>query len=262
MALYYLYRTAINYYSYYENNNFEALNYINKAIGIKSEIEHFFDIDIGKFLQLTYADILLNNNQTEEAFIAYNEIFINGVEPEMFGYYYHSEQFIIASLCVDNFAVANKTLNDVFKPILGYNDNANVMRGLLSYSKFYLANGDYKLAIHNITEARNINNKSFYLPFDLQTRVLENMCFYLKNDFDFTKQLTNRNIKFLQALPSKKLYEDYFLFFKTLSLIASVEIKQGKVTTAILKSLEVLNLKFTPVYGNIISNISSKIKYQ
>jgi len=255
LALYYLYRMGCNYYFFYESNAETSLNFINKAVKIKDKISYFFNIDLNIFLELNYADILLSNNLIAEAFEKYNKQLGNGVDENMFGYYYHFEQYVISSICTNNFDVAQNILSSIFDPLQKTNDAVNKMRGLLGNAKLALSSLNFRATLGHLNAARNLNNKSFYLPFDLQIRVIENICFVMKNDLDFAKQLASRNLKFLQGLPSKKNNEDYFTLFKTIFSICTLVNKKQKLSASIHNVIQNLNNKFASVYCNLIKRL-------
>src|SRR6185369_92712 len=94
---------------------------------------------------------------------------------------------------------AQHILDDNFANIIEYDKDIYATRGALAFAKLYLSTGDYKQALKYINTAKQINEKAFYVPFDMQIRMLENIYFFLKGDHDFALQLANRNLKFLSA---------------------------------------------------------------
>jgi len=251
LALYYLYRTFISFYTYYDPNPELQLVYLEKAISLKGEIKKFFSIDIGVFLELLKADAFFSNKRFEEAFEIYDTIFYKGVEKEMYGYFYHCEQFALVTIILKNYGKAETFLNKTFNQLITSRDGVFATRGLLSYSKLFLSLGDNKKAVQKINLANEINQKSFYLPFDLQLRVLECFAFYFKRDFDFTKQLIQRNVKFLSSLGSKKSYEIYFKFCSVLSSLISSKEKSVPVSLSNRNEIDRLHSNLVDIYGNL-----------
>ena len=111
LALYYLYRTFISFYTYYDPNPELQLVYLEKAISLKGEIKKFFSIDIGVFLELLKADTLFSNKRFAEAYKIYDSIFSKGVEKEMYGYFYHCEQFAMLAIILKYYSKAETFLN-------------------------------------------------------------------------------------------------------------------------------------------------------
>lgn len=255
LALFYLNRTFVSYYTYYVMDAKKALFYLEKAIEIQDEVSEFFLIDIKQFLQLNYADILLDSNKYQEAFQKYTSIFNSGVSSEMYGIYYHLEMYIISAICTKHYKIAEGLYLKYFESTLNPDDMLNFLRGILCKAKLTLALQDYKATLRSINIARNINDKTSYLPFDLQLRVIENVTFLLKKDYEFAKQLAYRNIKFIQGLPAKKRYEKTVSLYKSISNIVLAKNKNKKLSNNLINVIKSSEEWVVPIYGNIINDI-------
>lgn len=251
LALYYLYRTFVNYYSFYETNAEIQMVYLEKAINLKHQIKNYFPIDIGVLLDLLKADVLFSNKKFEQSFSLYESLFNKGVDKEVYGYLYHCEQFALIATILKFYNKAEIIINNTFYSAIEYKEGVFATRGLLAYSKLYMATGEYKKAIQKLNLAMEINQKSFYLPFDLQIRVLECLLFYFKKDYDFCKQLIQRNQKFLISLSSKKKYEIYFKFCSVVSHLISSKERNQSITNSIKLDIDNLHYELVDVYGNL-----------
>lgn len=263
LALYYLYRTYCSYYIYIEKDVQKNIEYLNLAIALKEKIKKFFPINLTIFLNLLLADAYLLANQPKIAFKIYSSVFNDGIENSMYGYYYHCEQYCTLATQFEQYETAHTVLEQCFKKAIEQKTDIYATRGLLAFCKLNLITKKYKEALVNIIEAKKINDKSIYLPFDLQIRVLEVFCFFLKEDFDFTKSLCVRNIKFINSQESSYQMIEYTVLFKLLNqFITSVE--KGKVNSAeIVQSISELEEVFKPIFGNILNVIINKInEYQ
>jgi hypothetical protein len=227
LARYYLYRSIVSYYTYYEKNAARIEEYLKKCIALKDKIQFFFPINVGQFLNLLYADHLFSNQRTDEAWVIFKKEFDAGVEPDIYGYHYHCEQYILLCIIKAEYAKAKDLLDKVFHPLIELRVDILATRGCLAYAKYYLTQLELKLATHYINMGRNINEKALYLPFDLQLRLLENIHFYLKEDYEFCYRLANRNIKFVQSQKEKKLFDDYLQLFRI--IIMHSQLKRGKI---------------------------------
>ena len=228
LAQYYLYRTLCNYYNYYIGNNEKSLLYLKKAIALKNEISHFFPIDIGQFLGLLYAGALLGFNEVKSSYDLYKELFQAGIDEAMYGFYYHCEQYIIAAILLKKFDEAERLLQQYFDSCISRRNDIYATRGALTYAKLFLSKGELKPALQYISLVSEINEKTFYLPFEIQLRVLENCYFFLREDYDFAKQLCLRNAKFISNQKAGELTKNYRSIFKVLSaMLNSVEQKRA-----------------------------------
>jgi hypothetical protein len=251
LATYYLYRAISSYYNYYEKNNEKVLEYLQKAIGLKDKIAYFFKIDIGKFLELLYADTLFQNNKVAEAESIYSKAFKGGMPDNMFGYFYHCEQYALVLITTKEYDKALELLNRVFLPCIENKLDIYATRGAMCYVKLYLSNGELKNASHYLNIAKGINEKTFYLPFDVQLRVLENIYFFLKDDFEFALQLANRNIKFLRAQEQEEVFSDYLRFWKMITVFLNSIFKESEIPASALADLEYLNQHYRNLYCNL-----------
>ena len=259
LAQYYLYRTLCNYYNYYQKNAAKSLAYLQKAISLKNEIASFFPINIHQFLRLLYADALLNFDDVKQSHSLYTEVFKEGVNETMYGFYYHCEQFAIASILLKKYDTAANLLSKYFDTCIEKKNDIYATRGALTYAKLYLSNGEHKKAQSYINIGIEINEKKFYLPFEIQLRALENIYFFLKKDYDFAKQLAQRNSKFISNQKATELNKNYRSFFKIItSLVTSVE-QQKPLPIAIQQEYKLVETNFRNVYCDLIPMMFAKI---
>jgi hypothetical protein len=255
LATYYLYRCICSYYSYYDNQPEKVLEYLRKAMTLKDHIAAFFPIDISLFLQLLYADALFTNNKIAEAEEIYNKAFDKGIDENMYGYYYHCEQYILVSTIRQKYDQAKKMLDQVFLPCIDNRLDIYATRGAMCYVKYYLSNNDLKNALSYLNTAKVINEKTFYLPFDVQLRVLENIYFFLKKDYDFSYQLANRNIKFLKAQEQTDIFGNYLLLWKMFVGMLNAISKKANLSEELVKDYEFLNSRFMNLYCGLLEKI-------
>jgi hypothetical protein len=253
LALYYLYRTMISYFTYYVKDKEKIEEYIKKCIALKDKVQWFFPVNIGQFLNLLYADHLFSNQRINDAWNIFKEEFSSGVSPTMYGYHYHCEQYVLLCIIKKEFKKAATILDKVFKPLIELQADILATRGCLSYAKFYITQNELKQAIHYITLGRNINEKSLYLPFDLQLRILENIYFYLKGDFEFSYRLANRNIKFVMSQKDKKMLSDYLTLFKIIIMLSQLKrAKLKKADDVLLAEKEKIGKAYRNLYCDLI----------
>ncbi|MCC6837841.1 MAG: hypothetical protein IT234_04800 [Bacteroidia bacterium] len=248
LAKYYLYRSICSYYSYYEKNNDMIIAYLKKAIALKDHIAYFFSVNIEQFLQLQYADALLNNNEVDQAEKIYASAFKQGVEPSMYGYYYHCEQYILVLIIQGEFVKAEELLKKIFEPCIQNKIDIYATRGAMSYVKLYLSSGDYKSALKYLNIGKVINEKTFYLPFDVQLRVLENVYFFMKKDYDFALQLANRNIKFIRSQEQNPVLEDYVKIWRMIITLINKILKEEEITEIIKEENRLLSREYANLY--------------
>jgi hypothetical protein len=259
LAQYYCYRTLCNYYIYYKRNPTLSLAYLTKAIQLKDQIAPFFPINIHQFLRLLYADALLGFNETEKAYALYTEVFDEEIKEDMYGYYYHCEQFAIAAILLSKFDKAERLLHKYFDLCIERKNDIYATRGALSFAKLFLSKKEYKKALIYIQLGNSINEKSYYLPFEIQLRVLENMYFILIEEYDFAAQLAKRNTKFIVNQKSPELSKNYRqLFSQLLSLIACIEKKKAP-GNAMIEQYKVLEQNFRNVYCHLIEMVHTKL---
>jgi hypothetical protein len=260
LATYYLYRCICSYYTYYEKDTKKIIEYLKKAISLKEKIAFFFPINIGLFLELLYADALLSDNQLEQACSIYSSVFEKGIDSSMYGYYFHCEQYILVLVIQKQFEKAQQLLDDVFEPCIKNKIDIYATRGSMAYVKLYLSNGDLKSAQKYLNIAKVINEKTFYLPFDVQLRVLENIYFFLKKDYDFAYQLATRNIKFVRSQEQNPVLQEYVLIWRMIIALINTVLKEEKVSEAIIAENTKLNKQYSNLYCNLIQILLERAK--
>ncbi len=251
LALYYLYRTVCSYYSYFDKNPQEVVVYLQKAIELKDYIKDFFPVNINQFLNLLYADALFVNNQTKEALAIYKQILGKGIEKNMYGYYYHFEQYALLNIIHKNFKEAERILEEEFQACIKNKMDIYATRGAMSFAKLYLSMGDFKKAMDYIRTGNSINEKSFYLPFDIQLRVLENIAFVLKGDFVFAKKQAVKNSKLIESQKENQLMKDYLDLWQLIINLCDIAMKKVQKSKDINKEAERLNRSFISLYANL-----------
>ncbi len=260
LALYYLYRTLCNYYNYYLRNAGKSLEFLQYAIQLKDKISGFFPINIHQFLRLLYADALLGFKEVEQSFVLYEEVFDEGIDENMYGFYYHCEQYAITAILLKKYEKASQLLSKYFDPCLARKNDIYATRGALAYAKLYLSKNEYKKALIYLNMGMEINEKSFYLPFEIQLRVLENMCFFLMDEYEFAKQLSVRNAKYIAKQKAVELTKTYKGFFRLVAgLIGCVEQKK-ELSPALKKEYLSIKSNFRKVYCDLLPMMYDKIE--
>jgi hypothetical protein len=258
LALYYLHRAEASWYTLYEPNHQKKLAALEKAIKLKDKIAWFFEIDIGGFLQLLYADALLTGNEPEKALEVYNEVFKKGLSENMFGYYYFCEQYALLKIINKEMDAAQKFLDTVFSSCIKQGLDIFASRGALAYAKLFLAKKQFKDAVHYINTGYSINEKNYYLPFEVQLRLLETIAFAGKKEYDFALKLCRRNLKFAENPGEKKILEEYILFWTGLEELLKLRKKNKEAESELIGTIK----QFSDKYRNLYCGLPEKILLQ
>jgi hypothetical protein len=260
LSLYYLYRTFVSYFTYYKKDVRMQLVYIQKAIALKDKIKASFFIDLDMFLSLLLADILFSNRRISEAFEQYRVQFNTGIPKEMYGYFYHCEQYALICMLEQKLDMAELVLDRNFTLALQRKDDEYATKRSLSYAKLAICTGDYKECLHQLAMAREINEKAYYLPFELQIRFLECVAFFLKQDFEHTRQLIYRNQKFLLTLAKRTPYADYVYFFKFMNQLVAMAESKSHLPPSFEKDFIELHDVFVDVFGPVVRLLRKSVR--
>lgn len=241
LAKYYLYRTFCSYYNYYEWNPELLLSYLQKAIDLKNYIAYFFPINIGVFLELTYADTLYATRNIDEAYAKYKLIFENGVTSDIYGYYYHCEQFAQLLILKKDFETAESFISKHFKNVIEQQQELIATRGCLTFAKLYLSHNKLNEAKQYINKAQELNEKSCYMPFDMQLRTLECFYFIKKGDYDFAAHLSIKNVKYIESQGEMQKFGYYLDLFKCMEVLSKTKLKNLPITEETKKQLQTID---------------------
>jgi hypothetical protein len=252
LALYYLYRTLISYYTWYQKNPEHIKPYLKKCIALKEHIRGFFPADIGQFLNLLYADRLFAEQNIDEAWALFRSEFEKGVQPNMYGYHYHCEQYSLLCILKGETEKAKQLLEKVFTPLIELKADILATRGCLSFAKLYLVQNDFKQAMHYIQTGMAINEKTTYLPFELQLRLLETICVCRKKDYSFGERLASRNLKFVLAQNDRSMLGDYIELFRIIGQFCKAYFKGKKLGEEERNELAKYNQKYLNIYCDLL----------
>ena len=125
-------------------------------------------------------------------------------------------------------------------------------RGVLAYAKLYLSSGQVEKAHKYIQLGLSINEKSFYLPFEIQLRVLENCYFILLGDYGFAKQLSTRNQKYVRNQKNEALKLSYLKLFKLLATLTQQAEQNKGVSQALQNDFAPLLSSLKTVFGKCL----------
>lgn len=258
LAKYYTYRSLCSYYLYLEPNPHLAQTYLEKAIALKANIAWFYPINIAKFLDLLYADILFFNCQIDQSYTIYHTVFSQPLEKEIYGFYYHCEQFVLVNILKENYAAAESALQTYFDDPIKQKLDIFATRGAMSYAKLYLSTGQLKEAIHSINLAREINETASYHPFEFQIKMLELFYFFLKGDFEFAEHLCTRNIKTILANPETKRHKNYLSFYRICLYFITCILKRKTIGEKQLNEYTEVDLSMQNLYVNLPKKLLEK----
>ena len=259
LAQYYTYRSLCSYFLYLEPNPSKAQEFLLKAIELKDQIAWFYPINIGKFLELLYADILFFNCQIDQSYSIYQKVFSQKLEPEMYGFFYHCEQFVLVNILKENYTSAEQTLQTYFDEPIQQKLDIHATRGAMSYAKLYLSTGQLKEAIHFINLSREINETATYHPFEFQIKMLELMYFFLKEDFEFAEHLCIRNIKTIMANPETKRHKNYLSFYRICLYFITCILKSKPLGEKQLNEYKAIELSMQNLYVNLPEKVLKKV---
>lgn len=253
LALYYSYRTMISFYSFYTKKPELIKTYLEKCIQLKDKIQPYFQINIGQFLNLLLAESSFVQHKFDEAYDLYTEEFSKGIPDNMYGYHSHCEEYTLLCLILKEFDRAKIILDDVFAPLIDLKADILATRGCLSYAKLFLLRNDSKNAMYYIRIGMEINEKGTYLPFELQLRLLETLCFLKKGDYTFGVKLSARHLKFVLAQKEKKLLADYENLFRLLHSYCKRKEKYAEPNEADTNQIHELNNRYKTIYCGLLA---------
>jgi tetratricopeptide (TPR) repeat protein len=167
--------------------------------------------------KLKYAEILGYIDRFEESYQAFDSILTGtGYDTPHIRLAYPA-RFLKVALTTGHYDTAKKILDSTFAVAMTKSMLSHRIMAYLQYISYYLHTGDLAAADKHISKAHTEIDKKKLLNYEIQLRVLETACLFLKGDLYGAKSMADKNLKFLRSKNFNFSTSDYPLFYLAVS---------------------------------------------
>lgn len=257
-AKYFLYRAYSLFYVDVQLDMEQSHHYLEKTMGL-------FDVEGNPFTeeeviitQCRLAESLYGMSRFAEALARYNELFAeHGQHLILLSDVYHRTKWIQLALINDELDLANKILNEQFKPYIDRKHPAVPTMGCISFAKYYLLKGEPEKALEFVQQGFESNKKDLYVQYEIELRHLQNTCFAMMGNTAFALDLIKNNLRYLRNKGLNNDNSSYGAYYHLLG-----KMMQGKKLGAELtKRYCYYHQGYFAVYGKLLLVVANRLKF-
>ncbi len=232
----------------YLTNNLELIE-ANSAVFSKEELA----LTKCKIAEMYYMDSEFEKSFEEYSanFEAYSDILEND--------FYHHAKFAQVALIISKYDFAKELIANRFNIFIDSKQAGSGTMGSLLFAKYYLLTGNYDEANKYIQNAKKLVSKSFYIQYEFETRILENIYFIFKHDFKQAKSLLKKNIKFMNSKGFNLKNSEMIYVFVLLEEILKPEFRDRNLNNRLLTKLDLLHNSYAAFYGKIVDMVMKSV---
>lgn len=251
LARFYILRTLCSYYTYIKKDASRMFRYLEDCLAIEPLIRKEFQENMRVFLQLQKADAFFQSGDPASAAAIYETMFRKGLSSGMYGLHYHVEQYAMICMCLGKFSKAEQLIRKYFSSAMEEKLDIFATRGALTACKLALYRQDLRAASQHLHLANEVNEKVYYLPFNVQCRTLECFLFLLKKDADFAFSLCTKNLKFLQSQKDKKPFHDYKILWTSVIHLIQASFRHKNPDIKDKEAIKNFQKQYMNLYGQL-----------
>jgi hypothetical protein len=124
----------------------------------------------------------------------------------------HTSRYIEICILLEDYKRGEMIYRKWMRPVLITEHEVFGVLAALTYAKYLIHTGKYNTAIKILQKGKLLNSRMVYYKYDIELRMLENLIFTLRKDYDFAMELALKNLKYIssQGLSIKKFMHARF----------------------------------------------------
>jgi tetratricopeptide (TPR) repeat protein len=215
-GIFHAYNAAAYFYTVTEQFE-KALSTYKKLLGLIRKQPKLFSESEALDVRLKHAEILGYLNKFDESYNEFKLILAHAsYDTPHIKLAYHA-RFLKIALTTGHYDMAKRVLDNTFAEALKKTMLSHRIMGHLQYISYYLHTNELTEASKHIQKARSEMDKKKLLNYEIQLRVLETACVFLKGDLYGAKSLADKNLKFLRSKNFNFSNSDFPLFYLAVS---------------------------------------------
>jgi hypothetical protein len=250
LTKYELYKSLSTYYQHTEGDAANAKKYIEKNVSLINSNLSYFEKDEQILVKCKQAEINYMNSAFDTAYNLYTQIFTE-FQHELENDFYHHSKYIQLAILTKNYSIAKDVLNNHFGVYLESKQGPQALMASISYAKLYLFT-DISQANKYIQQAKKLISKSYYVQYELEIRILENIYFILVNDIKTSTSLVKKNIKFMNSRGMNLKNSEMIFVMIILQNLLKPNFHLKGLSPRLEKKLHFLQSSYAAIFGELI----------
>jgi hypothetical protein len=258
-AKYQLNRALSIYYNHCVAEPDKAIMCLDENLKIINSNQAYFNQEETVLTKCRIAEMLYMNSKFEEAFISYKELFEKN-EEILGNDFYHNAKFAQLAIILGKFDFAKELITNRFSLFIENKQSGSGTMGCLLFAKLYLFNDPENIANKYIQTAKKLISKSFYIQYEFEVRILENIYFILKKDYKTAISLLKKNLKFMNSKGLNLKNSEIIYVFVLLQAIMKPAFQTKKISTRLQTKLDLLQQSYAAIYGKLLLKVIETVK--
>lgn len=240
------------YYNHNEPEPTKVIIYLEFNKKIIAAHPESFDASEIIFLECKIAEMLYMNSQFGESFEFYSKIFENNQNTLESDFYHHSKY---AQLCIilEKYDLAKSIISSKFDVFIESSQSSAGTMGAILYAKLYLFNDPENYTNKYIQTAKKLINKSLFIQYEMEVRILENIYFILKDDHKVAMSLLKKNLKFMNSKGLNLKNSTMIYVCVLLQYAMKQENLQKTLNNRLQGKLNMLQQGYAALYGKLVN---------
>lgn len=247
------------YYNHSTGEPQKVIQYLNQNLKlIEANKAEFGEEELAltkcKIAEMYYMDSDFDKSFSEyfTNFNLYREVLLND--------FYHHAKFAQVALIVGKYDFAKEIIENRFNIFIESKQPGTGTMGSLLFAKYYLLTGEHATANKYIQQAKKLISKSFYIQYEFETRILENIYFILRDDVKQAKSLLKKNIKFMNSKGFNMKNSEMIYVFVLLQEILKPDFAERRLNLRLQSKYDLLNKSYAAVYGKLLRIVMDSVK--
>ena len=258
-ARFQLNRAMSVYYNHSVNEPEEVIKYINNNIDLMNSKPSAFKEEELPLAKCKIAEMEYNRSHFEVSYKMYSAIFEEYAE-QLTNDFYHHAKFVQLALILNKFDKAEELIGQHFLVFLESKQPGTGTMASLLYAKLYLFKDPLNGANKYIQSAKKLINKSFYLQYEFEVRILENIYLILSDDIKSAKSALKKNLKFMNSKGFTLKNSEMIFVFILLQEFLKPDYKVKGLNKRMQYRYDLLQMSYAAVYGKLLAIVKGHLK--
>ena len=256
-ALYQLNKALSVYYHHIVSEPEKVIQYLDKNLAIIKTHANYYSKEDEVLTQCRIAEMLYMKSSFAASFQSYSEIF-NTHSNILASDFYHHAKYAQLAIILGKYEIAKEIIGNTFTPYIESKQSNIGTMGCLLFAKLYLFDDPDNVANKYIQTAKKFISKSFYIQYEFEVRILENIYFILKKEHKIAESLLRKNLKFMNSKGLNLKNSEIIYVFVLLQYALKTENK--KLNNRLQNKLDLLQNSYAAIYGKLLNKVLMGLK--